>query len=112
MGDFEPRLSGLGESTVRYHPDRSGDLTEVHYLDPGHCQAGSLTGAVASQRVTEAREGSLRLIGNQPSSAKAEESLTVRPTSRTDGKPGLSDPVVLYGRAIAQRIKGTPGITG
>lgn len=25
---------------------------------------------------------------------------------------GLSDPVVLYGRAIAQRIKGTPGITG
>ena len=25
---------------------------------------------------------------------------------------GLSDPVVLYGRAIALRIKGTPGITG
>jgi hypothetical protein len=25
---------------------------------------------------------------------------------------GLSDPVVLNGRAIAQRIKGTPGITG
>lgn len=24
----------------------------------------------------------------------------------------FSDPVVLYGRAIAQRIKGTPGITG
>ena len=74
--------------------------------------AGSLTGAVASQRVTEAREGSLRLIGNQPSSAKAEGSLTVRPTSRADAKAGLSDPVVLYGRAIAQRIKGTPGITG
>ena len=36
----------------------------------------------------------------------------MRLTSRTDGKPGLSDPVVLYGRAIAQRIKGTPGITG
>src|SRR5262249_37930484 len=27
-------------------------------------------------------------------------------------KAGHSDPVVLYGRAIAQRIKGTPGITG
>ena len=26
---------------------------------------GSLTGAVASQRVTEAREGWLRLVGNQ-----------------------------------------------
>ena len=70
---------------------------------------GSLTGAVASQSVTEAREGSLRLIGNQPSSVKAEESLTARPTSRAGGKPGLSDPVVPCGRAIAQRIKGTPG---
>jgi hypothetical protein len=38
--------------------------------------------------------------------------LTARPTSRADAKAGLSDPVVLYGRAIAQRIKGTPGITG
>ena len=27
--------------------------------------AGSLTGAVASQRVTEARDGRLRLVGNQ-----------------------------------------------
>ena len=36
----------------------------------------------------------------------------MRQTSRADGKPGLSDPVVPRGRAIAQRIKGTPGITG
>ena len=71
-----------------------------------------MTGAVASQNVTEAREGSLRLIGNQPQSAKAEGSLTARPTSRAGTKVGLSDPVVPYGRAIAQRIKGTPGITG
>ena len=71
-----------------------------------------MTGAVASQIVTEAREGSLRLIGNQPKSVKAEGSLTARPTSRAGTKVGLSDPVVPYGRAIAQRIKGTPGITG
>ncbi len=32
---------------------------------------GSLTGAVASQIVTEAREGRLRLNGNQPSSVMA-----------------------------------------
>ena len=32
---------------------------------------GSLTGAVASQKVTEAREGPLSLIGNQAQSAKA-----------------------------------------
>ena len=73
---------------------------------------GSLTGAVASQRVTEASKGSLRLDGNQPESAKAEGSLTVRLTSRAGTKVGLSDPVALSGRAIAQRIKGTPGITG
>ena len=36
----------------------------------------------------------------------------MRHTSRTDGKPGLSDPVISSGRVIAQRIKGTPGITG
>ena len=97
---------------MKYHPYNTGVLTEARNPGPGHCQAGSLTGAVASQSVTEAREGSLRLFGNQPSSVKAEESLTARPTSRAGGKPGLSDPVVLYGRAIAQRIKGTPGITG
>ena len=38
--------------------------------------------------------------------------LTVRLTSRAGTKVGLSDPVAPYGRAIAQRIKGTPGITG
>jgi hypothetical protein len=36
----------------------------------------------------------------------------VRPTSRAGTKVGLSDPAVPYGRAVAQRIKGTPGITG
>ena len=73
---------------------------------------GSLTGAVASQIVTEARDGSLRLIGNQPQSVSAQGSLTARLTSRAGAKAGVSDPVVPHGRAIAQRIKGTPGITG
>jgi hypothetical protein len=43
---------------------------------------------------------------------KAEERLTARETFRAGTKVGFSDPVVLIGRAIAQRIKGTPGITG
>ncbi len=60
-------------------------------------------------KVTEARKGSLRLVGNQPTSAKAEGSLTVRPTSRTGTKVGLIDPTVLSGRAVAQRIKVTLG---
>ncbi len=71
-----------------------------------------MTGAVASQKVTEARDGSLRLVGNQPKSVSAQGSLTARPTSRAGAKAGASDPVVPHGRAIAQRIKGTPGITG
>ena len=37
----------------------------------GHCQVGSLTGAVASQSVTEAREGSLFTVGNRDVSVKA-----------------------------------------
>ena len=36
----------------------------------------------------------------------------MRLTSRADAKAGLSDPAVPCGRAVAQRIKGTPGITG
>src|SRR5512141_2239721 len=73
---------------------------------------GSLTGAVASYRGTEALEGFVRLCGDQPLCAKAQGSLTARLTSRAGAKAGLSDPVVPHGRAIAQRIKGTPGITG
>jgi hypothetical protein len=73
---------------------------------------GSLTGAVSSQRVTEEREGTLSTVGNRAMSAKAKGCLTARLTSRAGTKVGFSDPVVLYGRAIAQRIKGTPGITG
>ena len=62
---------------------------------------GSLTGAVASQRVTEAPKGTLRLVGNQSSSAKAEGCLSARQTSRAGTKVGLSDPAVPNGRAVA-----------
>ena len=73
---------------------------------------GSLTGAVASERVTEASKGSLRMVGNHSQSAKAEGSLTARPTGRAGRKLGLSDPAVESGIAVAQRIKATSGITG
>ena len=36
----------------------------------------------------------------------------MRHTGRAGVKTGFSDPVVLNGKAIAKRIKGTPGITG
>ncbi len=49
---------------------------------------------------------------NRRQSVKAEGSLTARHTGRAGAKAGFSDPVVLNGKAIAKRIKGTPGITG
>ena len=78
----------------------------------GQCQVGSLTGAVASKRVTEAFKGQLSADGNRAVSANAEASLTARPTSRAGTKVGISDQAVLCGKAVAQRIKATLGITG
>ena len=95
-----------------YHSCVTGVLTWYPDRVQGQCLAGSLTGAVASQRVTEAPKGTLRLDGNQSSSANAEACLTVRQTGRTGTKVGISDPAVPNGRAVAQRIKATLGITG
>ncbi len=80
--------------------------------DRGECQAGSLTGAVASKRVTEAPKGTLRLDGNQLKSANAEACLTATETTGAGTKVGISDPAVPNGSAVAQRIKATLGITG
>ena len=52
------------------------------------------------------------MVGNHLKSVKAEGSLTVRPTSRTGTKVGLSEPAVLSGKAVDQRTKATLGITG
>src|SRR5208283_5717304 len=67
---------------------------------------------VASEKVTEAFKGTLSTLSKRTQSALAQGCLTVRQTSRAGAKAGQSDPVVPHGRAIAQRIKGTPGITG
>ena len=82
------------EPMLGYHPCSTGFLTCGHYLAGGQCLVGSLTGAVASERVSEALKGSLRMDGNHSQSAKAEGSLTATPTGGADTKVGLSDPVV------------------
>ena len=82
------------ESMLGYHPCSIGFLTISREPAGGQCQAGSLTGAVASERVSEALKGSLRMVGNHSKSAKAEGSLTARSTDRAGTKVGLSDPVV------------------
>ena len=56
---------------MRYHSSEARILTLSHDLGEEQFQVGSLTGAVASKKVTEAYKGSLRLDGNQPESAKA-----------------------------------------
>ena len=112
MGDCEVGTPVPVESTLKYHSGPTGCLTSVRDPDQGQCLVGSLTGAVASQKVTEAPKGSLNLVGNQVSSVSAQGSLTVRVTTRAGTKVGTSDPAVACGSAVAQRTKGTLGITG
>ncbi len=100
------------ESPLGYHPRSIGVLTHHPERVGGACQVGSLTGAVASQSVTEAPKGRFRMVGNHLASVKAQTGLTATQTGGAGWKHGLSDPVVLRGRAIAQRIKATLGITG
>ena len=97
---------------MRYHSSEARILTCSRKPAEEQFQVGSLTGAVASKKVTEARKGSLRLDGNQPTSVKAKGSLTARLTGRAGWKHGLSDPTAQSGMAVAQRIKVTLGITG
>jgi Family of unknown function (DUF6467) len=73
---------------------------------------GSLIGAISSQKVTEESKGTLSPVGNRASSVLVKGCLTASPIGRAGTKVGQSDPVVPNGRAIAQQIKGTPGITG
>ena len=94
MGGYEYGTPVSYEPLLGYHPCVTGFLTMARDPGRGQCQVGSLTGAVASERVSEALKGSLRMVGNHPKSAKAEGSLTARATVRAGRKLGLSDPVV------------------
>jgi hypothetical protein len=74
----------------------------------------SLTGAVSSQIVTEEFKGKLR-----PENSAVERKGKCLLDCKTDMSNkdyfimvGPSDPMILCGKVIAQRIKGTPGITG
>ena len=71
MVGFEAGALALVEPSLKYHPWLDGCLTVTPYRGPGQRMVGSLTGAVASQRVTEARNGWLRAVGNRSLSAMA-----------------------------------------
>ena len=72
MGDEEAVTPVAAESVLGYHPCSTGFLTCGRDPVGGQCLVGSLTGAVASERVSEALKGSLRMVGNHSKSAKAE----------------------------------------
>ena len=55
---------------------------------------GSLTGAVASKKVTEALKGWLSMDGNHAVSVNVKANLTARLTGRAGTKVGVSDPAV------------------
>ena len=59
MGSVENIFAEILELSVRYHSSNVRFLTLNHYLVREQFQAGSLTGAVASQMVTEAYKGFL-----------------------------------------------------
>ena len=64
MGDLEVCTPVCMESLLGYHSFDIEILTLYRYPVEGHCQVGSLTGAVASERVTEAFKGWLSMDGN------------------------------------------------
>ena len=72
MGRREANSSEMVERTLGYHSSVTGVLTNGVKHEFGQCQVGSLTGAVASQRVTEAPKVTLRMDGNHSQSVKAE----------------------------------------
>jgi hypothetical protein len=66
---------GRGEATVKYHSCMMLCLMARLKRAARQGQAGSLTGAVASQRVTEAPKGSLRVNGHHPEECKGKREL-------------------------------------
>ncbi len=61
MGDFEALPLGSVESLLKYHPSFFWSLT----FNEEQRLVGSLTGVVASKRVTEASKGTLSTLGNR-----------------------------------------------
>jgi hypothetical protein len=104
---------GMGEPLLGYHSGSAGILTWSREAGMGTMSGGQFDWG---GRLPKSNGGVQRFPQrgwkSRAKSAKAEGSLTVRETSRTGAKAGLSDPAALSGRAVAQRIKATPGITG
>ena len=95
-----------------YYPRCMNTLTHAGKHGGRQCQVGSLTGAVA---LLKGNGGAQRFPQNGWKSfaeCKGRRELDCETYKSSRTKVGLSDPAVPYGRAVAQRIKATLGITG
>ncbi len=85
MGGTEAQTPVGVEPPLGYHPSNTGVLTIGRYPAMGQYQVDSLTGAVASERVTEAPKGFLRMVGNHSLECKCIRELDCeRDTSSRD----------------------------
>ena len=75
MGDWEAGTLVSAESPVEYHSFHTRILTGGREPVTGQYQVGSLTGAVASYKVTEAPKGSLGADGNRTIECKGRRAL-------------------------------------
>ncbi|KAK8590172.1 hypothetical protein V6N12_024554 [Hibiscus sabdariffa] len=108
----QPAAKQLGKGELR--PDvvfPATNLVNKSREEPSFAKLKSCSFGGAA-RCVRLRAGFLGPDGDWPLSAKAEGSLTARPTRRAGTKVGLSDPTVPSGRAVAQRIKVTLGLIG
>ena len=71
MGGREVHAPVCTEPMVKYHSGSLDVLTTAPQRGVGQCLAGSLTGAVSSQSVTEEHEGQLITVGHREDSAMA-----------------------------------------
>ena len=69
MGAYEACAPAWVEATLKYHPETLLYLTSFRYPEDGPGMVGSLTGAVASQKVPEARNGRFSVLGNRGASS-------------------------------------------
>ena len=75
MGRIEARPSDLVERPLGYHSSVIEILTSSRNPAERQCQADSLTGAVASERVTEAPKGFLSADRNRAKECKGRRKL-------------------------------------
>ena len=107
-----PRRQPRASRNVKYHPEITSCLTAAlprgGTVLIGQFDWGGLLPNGNGGVPRYPRPG--RQSGN--ASAKVQGCLTARAIARAGTKVGFSDPAVLDGKAVAQQIKGTPGITG